>query len=207
MWICVYNPRSTFSLVQAIQEQFLKIWSSFILKFLFLSRKFSSTFILRNKTELLRVQFVKQRAANWMEMFLQLSNYRNSTRCCGVVWPMKTRKQQQRLAKFSLLEKLYGVDKNKFTLPSFVSPRHISEEKEKKKKKSNLCKLMKIYLSAHENHLMFPAVNIYSKTKKWESENRKLRNTFCPKIHYNFAFSIPTRSAVLSCTHNRETFR
>lgn len=55
------------------------------------------------------------------------------------------------------------------------------------KKKRNLCKLMKIYLSAHENHLMVPAANIYSKTKKkslrGREREREIRKIFCPKIH------------------------
>lgn len=91
-----------------------------------------------------------------MKMFQQLTT---GILYSGEVWcgRRKQENSSKRLPKFSLLEKLYRVDKKVST------HRHISEEKKMEKKKSNLCKLMKIYLSAHENHLMFPAVNIYSK--------------------------------------------
>jgi hypothetical protein len=40
---------------------------------------------------------------------------------------------------------------------------------------------MKIYLSAHENHLMFPAVNIYLKIEKW-NETKKIKKISAQKF-------------------------
>lgn len=86
---------------------------------------------------------------------------------CGVVARWSGKKIAKLLPLPSCAEKeLYGVRRGKVFVPNCALAR-LSTASPKKKKKRNLCKLMKIYLSAYENHLMFlPAVNIYSKKSR-----------------------------------------
>lgn len=118
----------------------------------------------------------------------------------------ETKKKKKKIAKVFALtrkkngRKLYRVES--FRTHLTLAHRVRASRKKYKKEKRNLCKLMKIYLSAHENHLMFPAVNIYSK-KRRVSERRDKR-TFLPKN--SLKFCIFTFSTIFRCTHKREKF-
>ena len=100
------------------------------------------------------------------------TNYWITSKTLYAVWPMVKRKK---IAKVFALSQCFI--ELKVSVPTSLSH---SISKKQKKKKRNLCKLMKIYLSAHENHLMFPAVNIYSKTGERD------KGSFLPKNSLKF---------------------
>lgn len=108
----------------------------------------------------------------------------------GVVWPMEKQKRKD-CKSFRLLLKASLRAKISFSPELGIS--------KKERKKRNLCKLMKIYLSAHENHLMFLLWTFIRKLRKTGGKLRK----YLPKN--SLKFCIFTSFAIF-IAHKRKNF-